>query len=309
MNTNQHRPLVSILMNCYNGEEFLCEAIDSVLKQTYSNFEIIFWDNASTDNTANLVATYNDSRIKYFLAEKNVPLYHARNFALEKCKGEFIAFLDIDDLWREDKLEKQVPLFQNPKVGIVFSDTYFLKDGKIISQYFKSKNPHRGQCFNKLIKDYFLSLETVIVRKECFKDWSMEFDERFNHIGDAEMFIRMSYYWELDYVNEPLGIWRVHSGSLSFKNQQGFYQETELMILKYEEIIPNFKIKHQKQIKELKEQVAIWKSKLFLIKKDRSSSIKTVLPFLTNPKALVLFTLSLLPYSISNYVLKQRNLA
>lgn len=306
---SHNQPLVSILMNCYNGDQFLCEAIDSALKQTYKNLEIIFWDNASTDNTEKLVKAYSDPRIKYFRAEKNVPLYHARNFALEKCTGELIAFLDIDDLWREDKLEKQVPLFLNQKVGIVYSDTYFQKDGKIISQYFNSKVPHKGKCFNQLIKDYFLSLETVVVRKDCFKDWSMGFDERFNHIGDAEMFIRMSYYWELDYINEPLGVWRVHSGSLSFKNQQGFYQETELMISKYEEIIPDFKSKHQEQIIELKKQVAIWKSKLFLMKKDRSSSIKSILPFLTNPKAFILFILSLLPYSISTYILKKRNLA
>jgi glycosyltransferase involved in cell wall biosynthesis len=296
-------------MNCYNGDKFLCEAIDSALKQTYSNLEIIFWDNASTDNTANLVKAYNDPRVKYFRGEKNVPLYHARNFALEKCNGEFIAFLDIDDLWSEDKLEKQIPLFNNPKVGIVFSDTYFLKDGKIIHQYFKSKKPHRGHCFNELIKDYFLSLETVIVRKKCFEDWKEGFDERFNHIGDSEMFIRMSYYWDLDFVDEPLGVWRVHATSLSFKNQQGFYQETELMIKKYEEIIPDFKTKHQTEIRELKKQVAIWKSKLFLLKKERENSIREITPFIFSPKAFALFLFSLLPYQLSTYLLKKRDLA
>jgi len=306
---NSFSPKVSILMNCYNGEKFLTEAIDSALKQTYINFEIVFWDNASTDNTANLVKSYTDPRFKYYRGEKNVKLYHARNFALEKCTGELIAFLDIDDLWREDKLEKQIPLFKNEKVGIVFSDTLFLKDGKIIHQYFHSKKPHRGKCFNQLIKDYFLSLETVVVRKKCFDDWKEGFDERFNHIGDSEMFTRMAYHWELDYIDEPLGVWRVHSTSLSYQNQQGFYQETELMIKKYEEIIPDFKTKHRHEIAELKKQVAIWKSKLFLLKKDRINSIKEVVPFLFSLKALILFFLSLLPYQLSIYLIKKRDLA
>ena len=90
-----HEPLVSILMNCFNGEKYLKQAIDSVLAQTYRNWEIIFWDNQSTDGSAEIFTSYRDSRLKYFYAPEHTRLYEARNCALEKAEGELIAFLDL----------------------------------------------------------------------------------------------------------------------------------------------------------------------------------------------------------------------
>ena len=104
---NKYQPLVSVIMNCYNGEKYLREAIDSVYAQTYKNWEIIFWDNASTDTSAEITNTY-DSKLRYFKGEKTIALGAARNKALEKCSGEYISFLDVDDMWIEEKLELQV---------------------------------------------------------------------------------------------------------------------------------------------------------------------------------------------------------
>ena len=106
------KPLISIIMNCYNGEEFLKHAIKSVLSQTYKNWELIFWDNQSTDNSFKILKKYKDKRIKYFYAKKYTTLYEARNLAIKKSKGEFIAFLDVDDLWLKNKLEFQIAHFK-----------------------------------------------------------------------------------------------------------------------------------------------------------------------------------------------------
>jgi len=103
-------PLVSVLMNCFNGEKYLREAIDSIINQTYKNWEIIFIDNCSIDNSAEIAESYKDERIKYYRTRKNIPLYAARNIAIDKCNGEYIGFLDCDDIWLEDKLEKQIVL-------------------------------------------------------------------------------------------------------------------------------------------------------------------------------------------------------
>jgi len=97
-------PLVSVVMNCYNSDSFLKEAIESVYNQTYSNWEIIFWDNASTDNSANIAKSY-DERIKYYLAPKTTPLGEARNLALSYTTGEYVAFLDCDDIWISDMID------------------------------------------------------------------------------------------------------------------------------------------------------------------------------------------------------------
>ena len=105
------QPLVSIIINCFNGEEYLREALESVISQTYKNWEIIFWDNQSTDKSAEIFKSYQDSRLKYYLASSHTKiLYEARNYALKKATGDFIAFLDADDYWLPDKLEKQIPL-------------------------------------------------------------------------------------------------------------------------------------------------------------------------------------------------------
>ena len=89
-------PLVSIIVNCFNGEKYLKEALQSVLKQTYKNWELIFWDNQSTDNSKKIFYEFDEKRFKYFSSEKHTTLYEARNNAINKSKGEIIAFLDME---------------------------------------------------------------------------------------------------------------------------------------------------------------------------------------------------------------------
>jgi glycosyltransferase involved in cell wall biosynthesis len=107
-------------MNCYNGETFLHESIKSVLSQTYENWELIFWDNRSEDKSAEIFKSFNDKRFKYYYASKHTLVSEARNEAIKRSSGEFIAFLDTDDLWEKDKLQLQIPLFEDPKVGVVY---------------------------------------------------------------------------------------------------------------------------------------------------------------------------------------------
>ena len=117
-----NKPLVSIIMNCFNGEKYLKEALESITNQTYENWELIFWDNLSTDNSKKIFKSFNDKRFKYFLAEKHTVLYEARNLAIKKTKGEFIAFLDTDDIWIKEKLEEQIKFFSNKNIGLVYGN-------------------------------------------------------------------------------------------------------------------------------------------------------------------------------------------
>ena len=100
-----HKPLISIVINCFNSDEYLKIAIDSAINQTYENWEIIFWDNQSTDESANIVKSYDDERINYFYAPVHTPLGGARNLAIEKAKGEWVCILDCDDIWHKNKLQ------------------------------------------------------------------------------------------------------------------------------------------------------------------------------------------------------------
>lgn len=116
---------VSIVMPCYNADKFISKSIESVLAQTYTDWELLVVDDCSKDNSAAIVQTYaeKDSRVKYFRTPS--PSGSAaipRNFAIREATGRYLAFLDSDDLWMPDKLETQIPLFNDPNVGVVFSD-------------------------------------------------------------------------------------------------------------------------------------------------------------------------------------------
>ena len=117
------KKLVSIILNCYNGEKYLQQALSSVEKQSYKNWELIFWDNKSTDNSKNIFQSFKNKKFKYYLSKKHTSLYKARNLAIKKSRGQFISFIDADDLWERNKLKKQVELFlRNKQVSLIYGN-------------------------------------------------------------------------------------------------------------------------------------------------------------------------------------------
>lgn len=119
-----HAPRFSIIMNVYNGRAWLDTALASVFAQTFTDWELIFWDDRSTDESATALEEYlSDGRVRYILAEQQVPLGKARELAIREARGEWLAFLDQDDYWTPDKLEKQVCVidsWQGQPLGIVY---------------------------------------------------------------------------------------------------------------------------------------------------------------------------------------------
>ena len=104
MRNKLFEPLVSVIINCRNGEKYLKKCITSVIKQKYKNWEIIFFDNDSKDKSKNILNLYKNRRIRYFKSNKLLKLYHARNIAISKAKGSYITFLDVDDWWLKKNL-------------------------------------------------------------------------------------------------------------------------------------------------------------------------------------------------------------
>ena len=256
-------PLVSVIMNCYNSSKYLREAIDSVITQTYTNWEIIFWDNASIDDSPEIVKSYADKRIKYFRGEVTVPLGRARNFAIEKCTGEYIGFLDCDDIWLPKKLEKQILLFSDPTVDIVFSDSFFFNNEGTQWRLYKNKKYFTGNCFSELLTRYFLSLETVIIRQSSLSRLRYWFDEKFSNIEEADLFRRIAYNGKLDMVNEVLAKWRVHSGSYTWNKIQDFRLETEQMLDEYDKLYPGFSVNYANEIRQLRARLLVGEAKYY----------------------------------------------
>ena len=113
MNKNNFEPLVSIIMNCHNGEKFLKKSISSILGQNYKNWELIFFDNMSTDNSLSIVKSFKDSRIRIFSSNIFLNLYEARNQALKNILGKYVCFLDTDDFWKKNKITHQIEYLNN----------------------------------------------------------------------------------------------------------------------------------------------------------------------------------------------------
>ena len=133
-NNNKNDPLVSVIINCHNGKKFLDKSITSVLNQKYKNWEIIFYDNRSTDNSSAILKKYKDSRIKYFRSVKLHHLYKARNIAIQKSKGDYISFLDVDDWWFKNKLQMQINFFKkNPDLDVAYSNVLIFNQKKSFS--------------------------------------------------------------------------------------------------------------------------------------------------------------------------------
>ena len=144
-------PLISIVMNCHNGEKYLKDSLNSIINQTYENWELIFFDNISTDRSKKILDQFNDQRIKYYKSEKFINLYDARNLAVEKCNGNFVSFLDTDDSWYPDKLEKQINLYEkNPSCDLIYTNCKIYDEKKIQKKYLLKKTFHKAI----LLKNY-----------------------------------------------------------------------------------------------------------------------------------------------------------
>ena len=220
-------PLVSVIMNCYNGETYLGEAIDSVLAQTYENWEIIFWDNQSTDRSRQIVEGYSDRRIAYFCAPTHTLLYEARNYALEKASGQFVAFLDTDDWWLPGKLEAQVPLFDDPEVGFACGPYWAERQSDGTRRLLPKETIPTGWVLDQILRFHFIGLVTLFVRRSAFDSLDYPFDPRYHIIGDFDLVVRLGARWKLGCVAEPVATYRLHDSNETKKHPARHIRELE----------------------------------------------------------------------------------
>ena len=117
--------LISIIINCRNGEKFLKKCLNSIIQQTYKNWEVIFWDNCSTDGSKNIYNDFEDKRFKYFKSNNLTNLSTARNLAIKESNGRYVCFLDTDDFWEPTKLNKQLKIIKKEQFALVYSNFLF----------------------------------------------------------------------------------------------------------------------------------------------------------------------------------------
>ena len=234
-------------MNCFNGELYLKEAIQSIYDQSYKNWEIIFIDNASDDNSKHIVDLF-CSKIKYFKNEKNIPLGHARNQALEKCRGDYITFLDVDDLWLEKKLELQIKYFKNfPDSILIYSDGYDMYNSNKTKNKFSSNfnvSPKQGDIFKDLININFINWQTVMINVKLSKN-KLFFNNELTYAEDYDLLLKLSLIGKIRYIDKPLIYYRYHDNNMS-RDRELILKEVEIVWNTYKKEIGNRNINMKK---------------------------------------------------------------
>jgi glycosyltransferase involved in cell wall biosynthesis len=205
-------PLVTVLMPVYNAQLYLGEAIDSILQQTYGNFELLIINDGSTDGSEEIILGYKDSRIKHIKNEQNLKLIATLNKGFSLATGKYIARMDADDYSLNQRLEKQVAFMEaNPKVAMAGSWFESLGKNSKIVKYESDVNSIR---FKMLYQTQFCH-PSVILRKAVTDQLLVLFDPAYVHAEDYELFSRLAYQFKVYNLPEVLLKYRIHSGNVS----------------------------------------------------------------------------------------------
>lgn len=256
-------PKVSVIIPTYNCAAYLSEAVESVFKQTYTDFEVIIVNDGSTDNTDSIVTQCiqrYSKKIKY-IVKKNQGPGAARNRGIEEANGEYIAFLDADDIWLPRKLEYQVPLLEtNPDIALVFTDTEIFNEigtlrassvrssqlqsqgtfrWKILQRQFNDGFIMKENLFQELLRSNHITTSTVLVRKKCFES-SGYFPTDINVGEDYDLWIRISEKFLVIFLNTVTARYR--------KREESTSGNSHLRDTKYDECNA---IVHEKAVKRL----------------------------------------------------------
>ncbi len=206
-------PIVSINLCCYNSEEFLEETLQSIFAQTYKDWELIIINDGSTDSTESIIKEYISQGypIVYHWQE-NHGLGYFRNEALKRSRGQYIAFIDHDDLWLPGKLEKQLRyLHTHPEYGFLYSNAYVMQDGNRRLVYSMRATMPQGSVFRTFLTRYPVNLQTVVIRKILLDGLDYWFDENLDLSEEYDFFLRLLYKTLAGYHKEPLAVYRLHS--------------------------------------------------------------------------------------------------
>jgi glycosyltransferase involved in cell wall biosynthesis len=210
----------SILMNCYNCEKYLKEAIDSVFAQTFTDWEIIFIDNSSTDSSAEIAKSYGE-KIKYHKTHKLLPLGEARNHGLHLCEGEFLAFLDTDDLWYPEKLETQERVMRFGDYQMCYTGaTLINKESKTIGKEIPVAKS--GYVFPQQLLRYEINMQSVVIRN----DIQILFDDKKEFSPDFDLFLKIASKHKVAVIPDELVKYRKLSDSLTSKKIDRWWIET-----------------------------------------------------------------------------------
>lgn len=218
---------ISVVMPVYNGEKYLNEAIDSIICQTFRNFELIIIDDGSNDNTSNIIKSYNDERIVYIKNNENLGIAKTLNKGIEIAKGKYIARMDADDICYPYRLEKQYKFMEeNLKIGLCGSSVEVFTD--------TTSNIHECPTDNEEIKvlqmfNTAFAHPSVIIRKDILDKYNLKYDEFYEGMEDYELWLKMSQFTQLANIKQVLLKYRNHDKQITKEINDEKYEKMRMI--------------------------------------------------------------------------------
>lgn len=239
-------PKVSICVPAYNAAIYLPTTLQSILNQTFQNFEVIIADDCSTDNTQQIIQNFPDKRIRYFKNEKNLGWVANMNRCLKEAQGPYICILNADDGWRESFLKTMISVLdQNPKVGLIFSAYHIIdasgKELKLVEPYSQNRFFKGKDFFAADVLQNIVGSPTVMVRQECYRTAGL-YDPQFLYMADWETWLRIALQYDVAYIAKPLAFWRLHPINLSSGLELGnrhFCEEWKILQKIFKQVLPD----------------------------------------------------------------------
>lgn len=296
-------PKVSVLMNCYNGEKYLKEAIDSVYAQTFTDWEIVFIDNCSIDKSSEIAKSYGN-KIKYYKTEQNIPLGAARNFGLQFCEGEYISFLDTDDIWLPSMLSEQIEALESDSYALAYAGQILINRnahiiGKIVPKY------KEGHIFNQLLLQFDIPIVSTIIRKSVLNKENINFDLNVSASEEYCLFMQLSVKNKFIVIPKALVKYRIHDNALTNKTISKWAEERRYTLDKIIKENKGIEVEYENEFREAYARAAYYKAQYFLSIDKKIAAFNSLRKFIfVDYRYFALTILILLPTSIWNFMQK-----
>ncbi|MDO7135393.1 glycosyltransferase family 2 protein [Algibacter lectus] len=211
-----NKPLITVLIPTYNCDQYVKQAVQSILEQTYTNFECIIIDDCSTDGTVDIIKTFNDPRINLIVKPKNSGYTNSLNFGLTIAKGKYIARMDGDDISLSNRFEKQVYVLEQNDDMVVCGSIFRIIDTETIIQ----APEYQEQIKTGLLKDSCIGHPTAMIKLSVLQQHNINYNKAYEPAEDYDLWVRLSQVGQLHNIQEVLFLYRVHDNQVSITKKE-----------------------------------------------------------------------------------------
>ncbi len=296
-------PKVSIVVNCYNSDKYLKEALDSIKTQTFDDYEVVFIDNCSEDNSASIAKAFGE-KLKYYKTNETISLGAGRNYAIDMCKGDYIAFLDCDDLWESEKLRIQVEIMEeNPKCAVTMSNIYMLNMTDNTKKVTLRMNERKKLALQDFAINYEYGMSSFMLRNSTIKRLGLRFDERLSYAEEYDFFMRLSCFGEVIYTPEVLATYRVHANMNSKHLKETIPNEYNIVRNNLLRCCDGMEVKYPEVFDYLLFLRDYTQTKIYMESNENDKARATIKPYIKKySKAKAFYIVSLFPKRISYWL-------